>query len=400
MKILMVSRWLWEERRRAGGAPGFFGELAQAIVARGVDLTILSQADDVGAKPVPRPFDGLNVHVFSREARNPWRMPLDRALKFWCGYRKTATDAAVVARFTRERGPFDAVVAQCEEPDGIACALGRPGDIPLITFGHDLRYRFRANDVRFMRKSSLGFTFRRSARVVANSAPTAGWLEREYGVARERIGQCRIHLTAPFLQQAARMSQDTTKPEPRVLFLGALNRKKAPDVFLRAAALVATELPGWKFVLVGSETERDRAFHDELRALDADMRLRDRIEMLGRRSPSAVIEQIRRAHVVVCPSRIETFSRTTIEALALGRPVIVTETTGAASWVKSTGLGAVVPPADAIALAGAIRTWAAREIPSIVPDSLTADLTASGAAEDWLREVEAGVAAHRLRSQT
>src|ERR1700683_4482423 len=125
MKVLMVSRWFWEEHRRNQEAPGFFGELAQALAAKGVDLTILSQAPDAGAIPEPRPFDGLNVHVFSREDRNRWLSPFDKIIKAWAGYRKAATDAAVIRRFVRQHGPFDAIVAQCEVPDGLACALAQ-----------------------------------------------------------------------------------------------------------------------------------------------------------------------------------------------------------------------------------------------------------------------------------
>jgi glycosyltransferase involved in cell wall biosynthesis len=144
-------------------------------------------------------------------------------------------------------------------------------------------------------------------------------------------------------------------------------------------------------VLLGPETSEDRAFHATLHELAFHRLLVPRLESLGRLEPSAVIDQIRRACVVVCPSRIETFSRTTIEALALGRPVIVTETTGAAHWVQSTGCGSVVPPDDPAALARAIRDWTSRES---VPDAsamITSELTASRAAEDWIREVGAAI---------
>jgi len=393
MKILIISRFLWEERRRNGNKPGFFGELFAAIAAKGIDLTILSQVADAGAIPERHPVDGLNVHLFSRTGRKPLLTPLDKMVKLWAGYRKAATDAAVIHRFIRQHGPFDAVVAQCEEPDGLACALASlAGEFPpLITQVHDLRYQFRRDGVRFIRKSSLGFVFRASARVIANSDQTATWLHREYGVPENKIGQCRIHLAVPFLAQAAQNPAKTESNERRILFLGALNPKKAPDVFLRAAILLAPDLPGWTFVLVGPETSEDSAFRGTLQQLASNAKLAGRLEMPGRLEPSDVIEQIRRARVVVCPSRIETFSRTTIEALALGRPVIVTESTGAARWVRSTGAGSVVAPNDPTALANAIRDWTSRESPSGFSATVTSELTAARAAEDWIREVSSVV---------
>jgi glycosyltransferase involved in cell wall biosynthesis len=394
VKVLIVSRWLWEERRRNGDRPGFFGELFQALAAAGIDLTILSQARDAGSMPEPRPIDGLNVHVFSLERRHALLAPLDKIIKPWAAYRKAATDAAVIRRFAREHGPFDAVAAQCEEPDGLCCALASlaGGFPPLVTAVHDLRYDFRADAVRFIRKSSLGFVFRKSARVVANSAQTAGWLQREYGVPPNKIGPCRIHLTTPFLREAERGPTPIPPDGQRILFLGALNRKKAPDIFLRAALLLATDLPAATFVLVGPETSEDSAFRATLQKLAADLRLALRLEMLGRLDPVAVIDQIRRARVVVCPSRIETFSRTTLEALALGRPVIATETTGAAREVALTGCGSVVPPDDPAALAHAIRDWAERETVPDASATITAEFTAARAAEDWIREIKMAIA--------
>ena len=391
----MVSRWLWEERRRNGDSPGFFGELAQAITASGVNLTILSQANDAGSDPQPRPVDGLNIHVFSREGRSAARFAFDKMIKVWSGYRKAATDAAVIRRFVREYGPFDAVVAQCEEPDGLACALAARSDDfpPLITFVHDLRYKFSDDGVRFVRKSSLGFVFRKSARVAANSAQTATWLQDEFAVPQNKIGECRIHLTRPFLKRTAQASTTATVSENRILFLGALNRKKGPDVFLRAVASLASELASYTFVLVGPETSEDRVFSATLTRLASDPALNHRVDLLGRLEPAAVIDQILRARVVVCPSRIETFSRTTTESLALGRPVIVTETTGAARWVKTTGCGSVVKPNDDQALATAIREWASRKNIPNASALVASELTAARAAEDWIREVRTAIAA-------
>jgi hypothetical protein len=273
---------------------------------------------------------------------------LDKIVKPWGGYRKAVTDAAVIRRFVRQHGPFDGVVAQCEEPDGLSCALASlAGSFPpLVTQVHDLRYRFDGNEVHFIKKSSLGFIFKRSARVVANSFQTAGWLRNEYGVPEDKMGQ------------------------------------------------LASQLPGWTFALVGPETSDDPAFREELKKIAADPLLAQRVEWLGRLESTAVIDQIRRARVVVCPSRIETFSRTTIEALALGRPVIVSKTTGAAFWVKSTRAGSVVPPNDPEALARAILDWTKRKAPPS-SETVCSQLTASQAADDLIAEIKKAIASRR-----
>ena len=392
MKILIVSRWLWEERRRNGDRPGFFGELFHELAAKGVDVWILSQAAGAGPVPERHPVDGLNVHIFSRNVRRPSMWALDKIIKPWSGSRKAASDAKVIRRFVRQHGPFDAIMAQCEEPDGLSCALASlaGGMPPLLTQVHDLRYQFTRGQVRFVRQSSLRFVFRQSARITANSEQTAKWLREEYHVPGRKIGPCRIHLTAPFLAEAAQNRAHEKPAGLRVLFLGALNEKKAPDIFLRAAIELAPELPDATFVVVGGETSEDFHFRARVGELAARPQLAGRLEMTGRLEYTAVIDQIRRARVVVCPSRIETFSRTTIEAIALGRPVIVTETTGAAQWVGQSG--AVIKANDERALAEAIRAWARRDDTPDASTRIVNELTAARAADDLLREIKLAIA--------
>lgn len=358
MKVLVVSRWFEEERRRQSGQAGFVGELFHAFAQTDVELTILSQADDAGCIPSPREADGLKLFVYSREKRRTGWAVADKLLKPWGHYRKAVTDAVTIREFIAATGPYDVVIAQCEEPDGLACALASVlGDFPpLVTQVHDLRYRFDGMRVAFVHRSSLSFVFRRSTCVVANSEQTARWLTDHYAVPAEKIDQVRIQLTRPFLNALA--TQKPVMPEKRILFLGALNRKKAPDVFLRAAALATEHLPEWKFVLAGGATEKEDSWLRSLGAMAEEPPLAGRVEWLGKISSQAVMEEVARAHMVICPSLVETFSRTTVESLALGRPVIVTETTGAARWVRETGAGLIVPPGDALALAWAMRQLA------------------------------------------
>jgi glycosyltransferase involved in cell wall biosynthesis len=59
--------------------------------------------------------------------------------------------------------------------------------------------------------------------------------------------------------------------------------------------------------------------------------------------------------VVVLPSLFDEFSRALVEALVLGRPVVTTDTVGAAPFVRDAEAGRVVAPADATALAQGIE---------------------------------------------
>lgn len=382
MRVLMVSRWFWEEHRRTGG--GFVRELVEAVTASGIQLTILSQENEAGLVPEPRELSSLRIWVTSREKRRKTFFWADKLVKFWSGHRKAATDAASVLHMVKHHGPFDAIWAQTEEPDGLTCALAAMfGSCPpIVTQVQSLRFNLSHNKIRPQRRSSLGWVFRCSALVVANSNVTTFWLQKHYGIPLERIRRCRVHLTKDF-----RAGPEIVSREKRILFLGAINRNKAPEIFLKAVSQIAPELIGWRFVMIGGQTEQDEDLHKELQSLSEHPYLKDRVDWFGRVSGDAVRHEILRASLVVCPSRFETFSRTTVEALALDRPVIVTETTGAENWVRESAVGGVIPSGDHTALAHAIRDQIQKgsTLPSGFSKKIRLELTADKAAGELIQ---------------
>jgi len=355
MRVLLVSKWFWEEHRRFGA--GFLREEVDALVKKGIDLVILSQSPDAGLEPERRELDGLQVWLTSREKKRPMVSLVDKLIKFWAGHRKAWTDALAVRSILQTQAPFDVVWAQTEEPDGLVCRFAQllGAMPPLFTQIYALRYQLTENGFQFQRIAPLKWVFQKSARIGANSEATAQWMTQHYAAPTERIRIHKPHLTRPFLESLSSLSSEPNGT--RLLFLGALNRKKGPDVFLKAAAILAPRFPSWKFIMVGGETEKDDAFKKELTRLGEVPELIHRVEWLGKITAAQVKKEILQAVLVICPSRIEEFSRTTIEALALGRPVILTSTTGAATWIQETGAGSVVPPGDPEALADAMADW-------------------------------------------
>lgn len=115
-----------------------------------------------------------------------------------------------------------------------------------------------------------------------------------------------------------------------------------------AARTLLGEIPNLKLLLVGSG---DRA------AIDAMARahgLEGRVVVAGvRRDVSACL---RAMDVFVHPSLSEAFCQAIIEALAAERPVVATKVGGVAEAIEDGEGGLLVPPADANAIADAIRT--------------------------------------------
>jgi glycosyltransferase involved in cell wall biosynthesis len=126
------------------------------------------------------------------------------------------------------------------------------------------------------------------------------------------------------------------------LFSGQLIERKGFDVLLQAFALASAREPRLRLLVAGE---------GELRP----GRTPERVELLGFVPWEQLPELYARADGLVIPSRHDGWAMVVNEAFAAGLPVIGTDAVGAAvDLVKPGETGALVPPADVAALAGAL----------------------------------------------
>jgi len=145
-------------------------------------------------------------------------------------------------------------------------------------------------------------------------------------------------------------------PEDRFVVgtIGHVAWTKGTDVFLEAARLALRERPQLRFEHVGpSRIWDDADFDDRVETLAAAPVLRDAVRMLGSR-PSG--EAIARWNLFVLPSRQEAFPLSTLEAMAVGLPVIATAVGGIPEQLQHLETGILVPPEDP----GALAEWIVR----------------------------------------
>ena len=144
---------------------------------------------------------------------------------------------------------------------------------------------------------------------------------------------------------------------PIVLAVGRVEPLKASDVLVRAASTVAEQAGDVEIVFIGrSSGERDGLpYRDWTQKLSAELGAPCRfVEQLPRDELRSWYEA---ARVIALPSWYDTFPMTGLEAMASGRPVVCSSSTGTAELVAGSGAGAVVPPGDAARLAHALLPY-------------------------------------------
>ena len=367
LRIALLSRWYWEENRRTGTvAGGSTQQLAEAVAALGHEVIVLSQSPRV--PELGRSHIGtLEVWLGPRESRRDFFTALrDKWAKHTYSHRKVHSDAQDLAEFLQQRGPFDVLWAQCEEPDGLVAAIAAKDGAalpPVLTEIFALRYRFRNGAPVFNQQPALRLAFRHATRLIAHSELVAGKLAAyaSAGLTAEKLAaKTRIvhhNLQHEFIRLANEVGTGPPPEPARVLFLGALNEKKGALVFLEAIRRTVAARTEATFAVAGDFTEKNPAFLEQwqaaLGAARGELGSRQ-LELLGHIPLAETVRQIKRAAVVVLPSLFDEFSRALVESLILGRPVVTTKNVGAWPLVAEHVCGLVVEPNNAPALAEAI----------------------------------------------
>jgi len=132
--------------------------------------------------------------------------------------------------------------------------------------------------------------------------------------------------------------------------VGNIRNAKGYDVLLKAACIVKKTAPECKFIIAG---EGNGKLYEDLITLRHELALDDCVMFLGFR---ADIENILSGlDLFVLPSSSEGFSICTIEAMAAGVPVIVTDCDGPRDIVTPQRDGIIVRPCSPEAIAEGIK---------------------------------------------
>jgi glycosyltransferase involved in cell wall biosynthesis len=135
--------------------------------------------------------------------------------------------------------------------------------------------------------------------------------------------------------------------------VGAVTPLKGQDLFLRAAATVAHELPGARFLIVGTNgylTQRTSAFEQDLAIQARQLGLEEKVRFLGWRAD--VPQIVANLDVLVQSNRgPEGLGRSVLEAMACAVPVIAVDRWGPAELLGVARNGLAFPYQDTEAMA-------------------------------------------------
>ncbi len=190
-----------------------------------------------------------------------------------------------------------------------------------------------------------------SVAVVTTSRWTRSWLLEHYDLPPHAV-----HVAEPGVDPADQAAGTCAGTD--LLCVAAITPTKGHDVLVAALSMLADLT--WRCTLVGS-TDRAPAFVEQLRQQVRGYGLDERIRFTGPLVGPDLAAAYASADVTVLASRAETYGMVVTEALARGLPVVATSVGGlpeALGWDRRDGRpGLLVPPADPVSLAAAMRSW-------------------------------------------
>jgi glycosyltransferase involved in cell wall biosynthesis len=137
-----------------------------------------------------------------------------------------------------------------------------------------------------------------------------------------------------------------------IVLVGTVTERKGQLDLVRAAALLTPGLPErCKIYIIG---DRPSAYSSELHRETAELRTcwKDRLHILP--ETEAVPVYLRAADIAVCSSRIESYPRVILEAMAAGLPIVTTPVFGIVEQVRAGENALIYQPGDESELAGAL----------------------------------------------
>lgn len=333
----------------AGGQNSHVAELAGALAGHGHEVRVYTRRDSAGLPELVPLGDRVDVvHVPAGPAGT---LPKDELLPYMGEFAEWMAE-------DWQRGWRPDVAHAHFWMSGLATVTaGRACDVPVVQTYH-----------------ALGVVKRRHQGAADTSPPHRIAYERELGRAVDRvIVQCEdergelLRLGVPRTKMSlvpSGVNTDRFRPDGpaaprdggrrRILTVARLVERKGIEDLIRALPRV----PGAELVVAGGPPAEELAsdpYAAKLRRLAAELRVADRVRLLGAVPSHEMPSWYRSSDVVAATPWYEPFGLSPLEAMACGVPVVASAVGGLTDTVVDGVTGDLVPPRDPRTLGVALR---------------------------------------------
>ena len=331
----------------AGGMNVYVLQLARQLAARDVAVEVFTRSTSGDLPPVVEAAPGVLVrHVAAGPYEGLRRDELPGQL---CSF----TAGVLRAEAFATPGYYDLVHSHYWLSGQVGWVASERWDVPLVHSAHTLAKVKNASlaegDTPEPRVRVLGEeqVVAAADRLVAATVDEARQLRQLYDA---QPGQVDVIAPGVDLEMfrlgdaSASRNHLGIPPDALVLaFVGRVQKLKAPDVLLRAAACLLSSDPDLRARLVvlvvgGASGVGGSESVAELHRLACELGVDDVVRYLPAMPPAELVHVYRAATAVVVPSHNETFGLVAVEAQACGTPVVATRVGGLRTAVAPTGV--------------------------------------------------------------
>ncbi|EKX65340.1 D-inositol-3-phosphate glycosyltransferase [Streptomyces ipomoeae] len=351
----------------AGGMNVYIVELAQRLAELGIEVEIFTRATTGALPPTVELAPGVLVrHVDAGPYEGLAKEDLPAQL---CAF----THGVMQAWAGHRPGYYDLVHSHYWLSGHVGWLAAERWGVPLVHAMHTMAKVKNASladdDTPEPAARVIGETqvVRAADRLIANTAEEADELVRHYDADRAKVAVVHPGVNLDRFRPAdgraaarARLGlpQDALIP----LFAGRIQPLKAPDVLLRAVAVLLDERPELRsrivVPVVGGPSGSGLAKPEGLQKLAARLGIADVVRFRPPVGQEQLADWFRAASVLVMPSYSESFGLVAIEAQATGTPVLAAAVGGLPVAVRDGQTGILVQGHDPVAYARVLRDFA------------------------------------------
>ena len=338
-----------------GGQVVYVLEMAKRLGEHGVEVDIFTRRFD-NRKEIDYVSD--NVRIIRIPCGPRYFLPKEELFPYLDEYAKN------FVRFVeKKRLKYDILHSHYWDAGYVVLQIKKKMSIPMVHTSHSLGLLKKKFLGEISRKADYKFDVRirtekeilKQADMLVSASPAEPELvDKYYGVHREfKVVPPGVD-TDFFNPEAKNISVDL--PEKYVFTTGRIEWTKGFDLLVKAFKYVVEKHVDVRLIIGGGSLKPSRIEREvraEIRRISEALGIKNYVVQVGRIPNELLPAYYARSRVVVLPSRFDLFGMVAIEALACGRPVVVSKNAGVHKLI-SEEYGYVVDPSNEKELADKI----------------------------------------------